>query len=247
MPVERVLILGGTGEARALAAALVAAGHDVTTSLAGVTAQPILPEGKIHVGGFGGVEGLRAYLAQEKISVVIDGTHPFAAIISRNAAAASGTVPLLRLERPAWLPRHGDHWIDVSDISGAVDALSVHAKVLLTIGRKEILPFISRSDLSGVARMIEAPPLALPETWTLVLQRPPFAVADEVALMRKHDITHVISKNAGGTETFAKLVAARQLRIPVVMVQRPVKPAVPGYATVAACLEAVSQLGRGKR
>jgi precorrin-6A/cobalt-precorrin-6A reductase len=239
MRVERILVLSGTSEARALASALVVAGHDVTTSLAGATQKPILPDGKVRVGGFGGVEGLREFLKQEKISVVIDATHPFAAVISTHAARACGGLPLLRLERPAWQRQAGDQWIEVSDSAGALAALPLKAATMLTIGRKQVEPFFMRNDLSGLARMIEQPATLVPEGWTLILERPPFTVESELALMRQHSITHLVSKNAGGTETRAKLEAARQLRIPVVMIARPAKPVVPVCDSVAACVAAV--------
>ena len=167
MHVRKVLILGGTRDARQLAFRLIHAGHDVTTSFAGVTENPIQPEGKVRVGGFGGVDGLRNYLQTEKIDVLVDATHPFAAIISANAAEASHDVMLLRLERPTWTARPDDHWTQVPDIDGAVAALPAHASVMLTIGRKEIAPFISRSDLKGVARMIEPSSIAMPASWNL--------------------------------------------------------------------------------
>jgi precorrin-6A/cobalt-precorrin-6A reductase len=161
-PVKKVLILGGTRDARQLAFRLIHAGHDVTTSFAGVTEHPVQPEGKVRVGGFGGVEGLRQYLQAEKYDVLVDATHPFAAIISANAAEAAGDVLLMRLERPAWTARPDDNWIGADDIQGAVEALPLNSSVMLTIGRKEVAPFIARKDLSGVARMIEPTPIPMP-------------------------------------------------------------------------------------
>lgn len=243
MQAKRILILGGTGEARALAALLVDAGHDVTTSLAGVTEKPIMPKGKTRIGGFGGVEGLRDYLHAQKFVVVVDATHPFAAQISRNAALACDGVHLLRLERPAWVKQVGDHWIDVADVLRAVAALPRGAHVFCTIGRKEIDAFVARSDLSGVVRMIEPPPTPLADQWTLMLQRPPFSLESEIALMRENEITHLVSKNAGGRETENKLAAARQLCIPVVMIARPTKPVVNGFSLAQAIVEHISKLG----
>ncbi len=235
---RKVLILGGTKEARMLANRLVRIGIDVISSFAGVTENPILPEGKVRVGGFGGVEGMREYLVAEEIDVLVDATHPFAAVISAHASEASANV--MRLERPAWSPLPQDRWIDVQDNKAALAALPSGSNVLLTIGRKEVAVFISRSDLSGVGRMIEPPDEALPENWHLVLQRPPFALADELALMRQHGITHLVTKNAGGRETAAKLEAARSLGIPVVMIARPLKPKVETYTTVDAIAAAIA-------
>jgi precorrin-6A/cobalt-precorrin-6A reductase len=245
MQSKKVLILGGTRDARQLAFRLIHAGHDVTTSFAGVTEHPVQPEGKVRVGGFGGVEGLRQYLQAEKYDVLVDATHPFAAIISANAAEAAGDILLLRLVRPAWTPN--DQWIEVADIQTAVDALPLQASVMLTIGRKEIAPFMAREDLSGVARMIEATQIPLPHTWSLILERPPFTLASETALLIDHKITHLVSKNAGSSDTETKLTAARSLQIPVVLIARPFKPPVITYATVEAINAHISKLGSTAR
>jgi precorrin-6A/cobalt-precorrin-6A reductase len=229
MRVKRILILGGTHEARALANLLVEQGHDVTTSFAGVTESPLLPKGKIRRGGFGGVDGMRDHLVAEKIDVMIDAAHPFAAIISQHAFQARGNVHLLRFERSAWVAQDGDNWVDVPNIAAAVVALPFEARALLTIGRKEVSAFVSRPDLSGVARMIEPPPVMMPAHWQLVLERPPFTIESEITLLGDARITHVVSKNSGGSETVEKLAAARALRIPVIMVARPAKPDVESY------------------
>lgn len=243
MRVRKILILGGTRDARQLAFRLIHAGHDVTTSFAGVTEHPVQPEGKVRVGGFGGVDGLRQYLKAENIDVLVDATHPFAAIISANAAAASGDVELLRLERPAWIAQPSDNWIHVADIAAAVSALPAKASVMLTIGRKEVAPFIARLDLSGVARMIEPTSVTLPANWSLILERPPFSLESEMAVLRDNNITHLVSKNAGGGETEMKLVAARSLQIPVVMIARPNKPTVTTYSSVEGINTHISKLG----
>ena len=221
----KILILGGTAEARGAAEALVARGHDIVTSLAGVTRHPHEPAGKVRKGGFGGVDGLEAYIRQNGIVLLVDATHPFAAVMSAHAveAAARAGIPCIRLERPAWKPRAGDRWLRVPDIGEAAEAVPQGGRVLLTIGRKEIAPFITRPDLSGLARMIEPPDTPLPPNWTLLLARPPFLVEAEQALMRDHGITMLVTKNSGG-RTEAKLEAARALGIPVIMIDRPAKP-----------------------
>ena len=243
MQAKKILILGGTRDARQLAFRLIHAGHDVTTSFAGVTEHPIQPEGKVRVGGFGGAAGLRHYLVTENYNVLVDATHPFAAQISANAVDAAGNIALVRLERPAWVARPEDHWINVADISAAVDALPPQAKVMLTIGRKEVAPFVTRPDISGVARMIEPTSIPLPAIWKLILERPPFSLASEIAVLRENGITHIVSKNAGGGETEMKLIAARNLNIPVVMIARPFKPAVTTYSSVEAINTHISKLG----
>ena len=243
MQAKKILILGGTRDARQLAFRLIHAGHDVTTSFAGVTEHPVQPEGKVRVGGFGGADGLRRYLVSEKYDVLVDATHPFAAQISANAVDAAGHIALVRLERPAWVARPEDHWINVAGISAAVDALPPRASVMLTIGRKEVAPFMARPDISGVARMIEPTSITLPATWKMILERPPFSLESEMTVLRENGITFIVSKNAGGGETEMKLVAARNMSIPVVMIARPFKPAVSTYSTVEAINTHISKLG----
>ena len=143
-------------------------------------------------------------------------------------------IPYLRLEREPWLPAAGDHWIGVPDIAGAVAALPSGSRVLLTIGRKEIAPFLVRSDISGIARMIEKTPLPMPPNWLLILARPPFSFEDERDLLIAQRITHLVTKNAGGPQTEAKLVAARALSLPVIMIARPTKPKGPTFASASA-------------
>lgn len=229
---ERILILGGTGDARRLARQLVADGFSVITSLAGVTENPVLPEGDVRRGGFGGADGLADYIRSEKVDLLIDASHPFAAQISANAHAACGRlgVPLLRLERPAWEPAPNDQWRRVATAADAALALPSGARVLLTIGRKEVAPFFSRPDISGIARMIEPPPATPPDGWRIVLERPPFTIASETLLMNENRISWLVTKNAGGAETEGKLIAARELGIGVIMVERPQKPMVPTLA-----------------
>lgn len=234
-------MLGGTSDANFLAREFLKAGYNVVTSLAGVTENPALPAGEIRVGGFGGEEGLFDYLKAEGFAAVADATHSFAAQISRhgfNAAERAG-IPYLRLERAAWLPLPADNWISVPTTEAAVAALPDAARVLLTIGRKEIAGFLTRDDLSGVARMIEKPTFDLPPNWALVLARPPFSVEAERELLAFHKITHLVSKNAGGKLTVAKLIAARGLRIPVVMIERPQKPPAQVFGSAPALVAAL--------
>ncbi len=244
MPPSRVLILGGTIDARAAAAALLDAGRTPVTSLAGVTAQPLLPQGEVRIGRFGGVSGLEQYLATEDIRLVIDATHPFATQMSRHAAEACSrlNLPLLRLERPAWQPREGDKWVSVADAGKAAAALPPGARVLLTIGRKEVSAFFARRDVSGIARMIEPPACAPPPEWRVMRERPPFSLASETALMTSAAITYLVSKNAGGSATEAKLTAARDRGITVIMIARPTKPDVPRFATADHLLKAVERV-----
>jgi precorrin-6A/cobalt-precorrin-6A reductase len=234
---RRVLVLGGTGEARRLATALVEAGVDVLSSLAGRVADPVLPPGRVRVGGFGGVEGLAQALAE--VDAVVDATHPFAAGMTNNAAeacAATGT-PLLRLQRPGWTAGPGDDWTWVADLDEAAAAVRDSGSVFVTSGRQGLAAF---TGLTGrlLVRSVDPPEVALPADATVVLARGPFTVAEEVALMRQHAVDALVTKDSGGAMTAAKLTAARQLGVRVVLVRRPPLPAgVPVAATVEKALD----------
>ena len=241
MPAKRVLILGGTAEARQLADALAhEPTFEVITSLAGRTSEPSLPESDVRIGGFGGVEGLMRYLADQHIALVIDATHPFAAAISRNAfqACRASAVRYLHLVRPAWVEQPGDAWTVVSDIRAAAQALQPGQRVFLTIGSGELQPFAeSASKIYFIARMIEPPSEPLPDGFQIVLARPPFSLGDEIAFLRDRAIDVLVTKNAGGRSTYAKIEAARRLALPVVMVERPKDVPPPDADTVDAMLD----------
>jgi len=238
-----VLILGGTAEARGLAGLLSEAGYDPVTSLAGVTQSPGDTRGKVRSGGFGGVEGLCRYLAAERFDVLVDATHPFAAVISNYAkeAAERSGLPLLRLERPAWAAEPADRWLEVSNNVAAVSAIPPQARVLLTIGRKEVAPYFSRSDITGIARMIEPADMEVTANWQILLARPPFSVEEELRLLTDNAISHLVTKNSGGQETYAKLVAARMTGVAVIMIRRPLKPSVPTVADPFSALAFLDQ------
>jgi precorrin-6A/cobalt-precorrin-6A reductase len=226
---ERILILGGTGEARALADALAQRpGIEVITSLAGRTVAPRLPKGELRVGGFGGGTGLAAYIVQKGIDAVIDATHPYAAVISRHAVEAAGIAgrPLLRLERAVWTPEPGDHWVVVDSLAGAVDvAPRLGSRVFLTIGTKEVAALAGAGSLWFLVRLVERPDRLLPlSNHEIILGRGPFAEADEIELMRHHGIDLVVAKNSGGQATYGKIAAARRLGIPVMLLRRPTLP-----------------------
>ena len=242
---RRILVLGGTGEARALADMLISDGHDVISSLAGRTQTPILPAGEIRIGGFGGAKGLADYLCDNQIDLLVDATHPFAARISANGAEAASAahVPLIRLERPAWARPDGVVWVDVPDLNSAAEALPEGACVLLTVGRQDLEPFFKRADCSFTARMIEIPP-GLPSDWTIISHRGPFTLAEEMALLSTNAITHLVSKNSGGAQVAAKLNAAATLKIPVIMIARPVPPEAETVDSVASVRETIARIFR---
>ncbi|CAN7634468.1 cobalt-precorrin-6A reductase [Pseudorhodoferax sp. LjRoot39] len=224
----RLLLLGGTTEARQLADALAAAGVDAVYSYAGRTLAPRAQPLPTRVGGFGGVSGLSAWLRAQRITQVVDATHPFAARISANAgqACAALGIPLLALERPAWVAQAGDDWREVPDVAAAVAALpAAPTCVFLAIGRQTLDAFAQAPQHHYLLRLVDAPlqPLPLPQA-TLVLDRGPFTVEGDRQLMRAHGSTHVVAKNAGGSGARAKLDAARSLGLPVVLVQRPQLP-----------------------
>jgi precorrin-6A/cobalt-precorrin-6A reductase len=243
---RRVLILGGTGEARRLAAALVDEGADVVSSLAGRVADPLLPRGEVRIGGFGGAAGLAAWLRAHPVQSLVDATHPFAATMTASAAAAASETgtSLLRLQRPGWSAQAGDDWRWVDSLAEAAVAVAGFGSVFLTTGRQGLDAF---ARLTGrcVVRSVDPPSPPLPERTTVLLARGPFTVPDELALMREHGIDVVVTKDSGGSMTAAKLTAARELGLPVVLVRRPaVPPGVPTVATVEQALAWVrSQAG----
>jgi len=224
MTPKRVLILGGTREARELAARLADDERvDVMSSLSGATEAPNLPQGTVRRGGFGGADGLKAYLDKTGVDILVDATHPFASTISMNARQATADlgVAYLRLQRPAWQPAPGDNWICVANPAAAAEKVAPGAHVLLTIGRRDLEPFLARGDIALTVRMIGEPGVPLPADVTLIQARPPFSLDDETALMQRRSIDTLVTKNAGGPDTEAKLLAARERHIPVIMIERP--------------------------
>lgn len=270
----RVLILGGTAEARALASALAGVpGVRPVSSLAGRVADPALPAGEVRIGGFGGVAGLTDWLAAESIAAVVDATHPFAATISWSGAQAAAAVgiPILALRRPGWIQRPGDDWRRQPSPEAAAQALESTAsqgpasqgtasestasqgpalesparRVFLTTGRTGLAPFASLDRHWFLIRSIDAPGPPLPLRHQLLLARGPFSVAEEIALMRKHRIQVLVTKDSGGPLTEAKLVAARELGLPVLLIQRPPVPDVPTVQTVQAARDWITELASG--
>ncbi len=241
---ERLLILGGTGEAAALAREAVGLLGDrveVVTSLAGRTRAPATIAGTVRVGGFGGVDGLADYLAREAIDMVVDATHPFAKTISVNArgACARARVPRLMLVRPPWRRRAGDRWIQVDDVAQAAAELGArrNRRALITVGARELHHFAGLEGVFCLVRLIEPPAAPVPlGDHAVIVGRGPFTVAAEKRLLAEHRIDVVVSKASGGKATRAKITAAREIGLPVIMVRRPPLPGGARVTSPAAAL-----------
>lgn len=224
----RALILGGTGDANRLAALCARAGIDAIYSYAGRTKIPLPHALPTRIGGFGGPEGLADFIRADRITHVIDATHPFAAEMSRNAVAAcvATNTPLIALERAPWTRTAGDNWIEVADEAAAAAALpGAPARVFLAIGRQHLTPFAVKPQHAYTLRFVDAPDGSLPLPNTeVIVSRGPFTLQSDRELMRSHGIAWLVSRNAGGDGARAKIDAARELKIPVIMIARPALP-----------------------
>ena len=223
-----LLILGGTTEATALAKAVYEAGLRGMISFAGRVERPVRQPLPRRIGGFGGTDGFAAFLTTEAITHVVDATHPFAVQMSHNAVlgCAKAGVPLIALTRPPWRPHAGDRWQHVPDMPGAVDALRCPARrVMLAVGRMHLPDFAPNPQHFYLLRLVDPPktPPPFPDH-EVIVSRGPFTVDDDVALMKRHKIDLVVSKNSGGTGAYAKIEAARRLSLPVLMIDRPALP-----------------------
>ncbi|HEV8680888.1 MAG TPA: cobalt-precorrin-6A reductase [Stellaceae bacterium] len=251
---RHLLILGGTGEAAALArGALVRFGDGmaVTTALAGRTRHPGPIAGTVRIGGFGGAAGLASYLADHDVDRLIDATHPFAVTISHAARLAADRtgVPRLALVRPAWRRHPLDRWIEVDSIEAAATLVGrVGRRALLTLGAGAVPAFSRATEVRFVVRLIDPPqtPLPLP-LHELVLGRGPFSVVGERHLLQRHAIDVVVCKASGGSATEAKLIAARELGLPVIMVRRPMAEPGPAVETVEGALDWLAGCGPSTR
>jgi precorrin-6A/cobalt-precorrin-6A reductase len=244
----RALLLGGTGDANALADALLRSHIDAIYSYAGRTQIPLGHALPTRTGGFGGAAGLADYIKQERITHVIDATHPFAAEMSRHAveACAMTNTPLLALERAPWTRTTGDNWIDVADIDAAVSALpGAPARVFLAIGRQHITPFAAKPQHDYTLRFVDAPDGALPlPKAEVIVSRGPFTLEGDRELMAARHIDILVARNSGGGGARAKIDAARELGLPVIMIARPARPE---RARVESIEEVMAWLGHEAR
>jgi precorrin-6A/cobalt-precorrin-6A reductase len=238
MPARSILLLGGTGEAGLLAQAIIDRFGDavaLTTSLAGRTARPMPIPGNVRIGGFGGIDGLTAYLREHRIELVIDATHPFADQISAHASRACAAlgVDRLMLARPMWQRHRLDRWIEVSDLAGAAAIVGkVGRRAWLTVGASELEAFAHVTEVRFLVRLIHAPTQPLPlRLHEVLIGRGPFSVLEEQHVLQRHAIDVLVCKASGGAATEAKLIAAREASLPVIMVRRP--PAEPGEAVAS--------------
>jgi precorrin-6A/cobalt-precorrin-6A reductase len=233
----RILILGGTTEARLLGERLAKRAQlHVTLSLAGRTASPVAHAVPVRVGGFGGAGGLAAYLRRERIDALIDATHPFAGTISANADAAARQtgVRFIALRRPEWVAVAGDRWIEVDGVDAAVTAIGEGPRrVFVALGRNELAPFVRAPQHFYLVRSVDPvdPPLPLPDV-AYITERGPFSEGHDAALMQQHRIDVVIAKNSGGSAAYGKIAAARARRIAVIMLRRPAPGDGPAVETV---------------
>lgn len=239
----KVLVLGGTGEARELAGAL--AEHprfEVVSSLAGRVRDPRVPEGEVRIGGFGGPEGLADWMREHATDVLVDATHPFAERMTRSAAEAAHAtgIPLLVLRRPGWTPEPGDDWRWVPSVGAAAELLPELGRgVFLTTGRQDVSAFAGLDGHRFLLRCVDPPEPPLPRQLEVLLDRGPYTVDGELELLRSRALDVVVTKDSGGSMTAAKLRAARRLELPVVVVRRPPPPEAP---LVAAPREALAWL-----
>lgn len=241
---KKILVLGGTADARQLAGKLDGR-FDVTLSLAGRTENPVAQGVPVRTGGFGGAEGLAAYLVDNRIDLLIDATHPYAARISANAAkaAALADVPAIALRRPAWERQPGDRWTPVESPAEAADLLGARPRnVFLALGRQELLPFEAAPQHAYLIRSVDPvePPLGLPDA-TYILARGPFSETGDRALLETHGIDAIVSKNSGGQATYGKIAAARALGIEIFLIRRPALPDMPSGTDVDETMRLVDQ------
>lgn len=242
----RVLILGGTQEGFQLAERLAdIAGIEIISSLAGRTREPRTPKGEVRTGGFGGVEGLARYLCEQRITHLVNATHPFAAEMSANAlaAAAQTGVPLMRVLRPAWTAHADDHWIAAHTVAEAAALCRREGgRIFLTLGSGELDALADIHNAHFLVRMVDLPESLPLRDYRVIAARGPFSLQDELRLLTEHHIGLIVAKNSGGDATYPKIEAARRMGLPVIMIERPPIAIDPRSPTVASIDEVVRWL-----
>jgi precorrin-6A/cobalt-precorrin-6A reductase len=239
-----ILILGGTADARILSGKLAKeSGYRILLSMAGRTREPVKQPVPVRIGGFGGADGLASFIMENAFDLLIDATHPYAALISANAvhAAQQAQVPLIALERAPWQRQVGDRWQAVADVNTAVGAVGSSSKnAFLALGRQELLPFEAAPQHHYLVRSVDPvePPLNVPDA-RYITARGPFVLEDEITMLRDNRIDIIVSKNSGGTAAYGKIEAARQLGIEVVMIERPPHPCAATLPNIEAALTAI--------
>ncbi|MEO0343522.1 MAG: cobalt-precorrin-6A reductase [Pseudomonadota bacterium] len=236
----KILVLAGTAEARELCSKLQTRGHDVQASLAGETRKPLPIDVPMRIGGFGGITGLQSYLDDNQIELLIDATHPFASQMTAHAAKVVVDKHIV-LQRPAWHPGNQDNWTFLNHAKEAAVIVRQGQKVLLATGRKTLNEFASLEHAYVYARVLDKPEGPYPYSGEYLWGRPPFSVEDEIALFKRLAIDWIVVKNAGGPNSASKLVAARALNIPVLMLRRPELPNVEVRKTVQEILEWIDE------
>ena len=235
-----VLLLAGTGEAQQIAAGLQVRGIQAIASLAGATRAPKAMDVETRRGGFGGAEGFRRFVTQAGITAVIDATHPYAAQITARTAqiCAQDGLPYLQVLRPPWVARAGDNWTEIANEEEAASHIPQGATVFLGTGRQTLAKFAGLAGRRVICRQIDPPTSPFPfEGGEFLIGRPPFPVAREKSLFSQLGIDWIVVKNAGGDQSATKLVAARELGIPVLMIKRPARPDAPCVDNVSAALK----------
>lgn len=230
-----ILLLGGTAEASELAERLAGDGRvSLIYSLAGRTREPDLPNCEVHIGGFGGIEGLELFLLKNDVALVVDATHPFATQISQNAFAAAkySGAARIALVRPVWVPELQDLWHTVSSLEEAARALPAGAHAFLALGSQYVASFAQRTDVGFTLRMIDRPETLPIENCRIITGKPGTSADEESRLFTELEITHLICRNSGGSAGYAKIAAARQLGLPVVLIERPPAPEPPHLLSV---------------
>ena len=240
---KRLLILGGTGEAAALAQAAGArfeTGLEIVSSLAGRTSEPRPLPGTVRTGGFGGSEGLARWLRESEIDLLVDATHPYATRISTNARAACETAGVVRimLWRPPWTAQPGDNWISVADAAEAAALLpSIGTRAFLALGAGQLWQFGNVKGVWLMSRVAETPESHSTPRGFILVGRGPFDADDELRLMADHDIDVLVSRNSGGSATVGKIIAARRRGIPVIMIERPAPEAGERFSDIEEVLQ----------